>query len=54
VAYPPGAVIILPGNTSQFHWAKSAEYTTHVTTIGALGIEYIDSSDDPRSGRSEM
>ena len=25
-AYPPGTVIILPGNTSHFHWAKSGEY----------------------------
>ncbi len=25
-AYPPGSVIILPGNTSHFHWAKSGEY----------------------------
>jgi hypothetical protein len=25
-AYPPGAVIVLPGNTSHFHWAKSGEY----------------------------
>jgi quercetin dioxygenase-like cupin family protein len=24
-AYPPGAVIILPGNTSHFHWAKSGD-----------------------------
>jgi quercetin dioxygenase-like cupin family protein len=24
-AYPPGAVIILPGNTPHFHWAKSGE-----------------------------
>ena len=23
-AYPPGAVLILPGGTSHFHWAKSA------------------------------
>jgi hypothetical protein len=22
-AYPPGSVIVLPGNTSHFHWAKS-------------------------------
>src|SRR5580698_2278126 len=22
-AYPPGAVIVLPGNSSHFHWAKS-------------------------------
>ena len=53
VAYPPGAVIVLPGNTSHFHWAKSGDYITQVTAIGPLGIEYIDSKDDPRNGRSE-
>ena len=54
VAYPPGAVVILPGNTSHFHWAKSGDYITQVTASGPLGIEYIDSSDDPRSGSSKM
>ena len=33
-AYPPGSVIVLPGNTSHFHWAKSGEYVTQVTAIG--------------------
>src|SRR5215472_7552946 len=27
-AYPPGTVIVLPGNTAHFHWAKSGEYIT--------------------------
>jgi putative intracellular protease/amidase/quercetin dioxygenase-like cupin family protein len=36
VAYPPGAVIILPGNTSHFHWAKSGDYISQVTAIGPL------------------
>jgi putative intracellular protease/amidase/quercetin dioxygenase-like cupin family protein len=49
VAYPPGAVIILPGNTSHFHWAKSGDYITQVTAIGPLGIEYVDFNDDPRT-----
>src|SRR6267143_6426771 len=48
VAYPPGAVIILPGNTCHFHWAKSGEYITQVTAIGPLGLEYVNSKDDPR------
>jgi quercetin dioxygenase-like cupin family protein len=48
-AYPPGAVVILPGNTSHFHWAKSGEYVTQVTAIGPLGLEYINSKDDPRN-----
>ena len=47
-AYPPGSVIILPGNTSHFHWAKSGDYITQVTAIGPLGLEYMDAKDDPR------
>jgi len=47
-AYPPGSVIVLPGNTSHFHWAKAGEYVTQVTAIGPLGIEYLDPGDDPR------
>ena len=46
-AYPPGSVIILPGNTSHFHWAKSGEYITQVTAIGPLGLEYIDAKKRP-------
>jgi quercetin dioxygenase-like cupin family protein len=48
-AYPPGAVIVLPGNTSHFHWAKSGEYITQVTAIGPLGLQYVNSKDDPRN-----
>jgi len=47
-AYPPGSVVVLPGNTSHFHWAKSGEYVTQVSAIGPLGIEYVDAGDDPR------
>ncbi len=47
-AYPPGSVIVLPGNTSHFHWAKSGEYVTQVTAIGPLGLEYRDAKNDPR------
>ena len=46
--FPPGSVIVLPGNTSHFHWAKSGEYVTQVTAIGPLGLEYLDPADDPR------
>lgn len=49
VAYPPGAVIVLPGDTWHFHWARSSEYITQVTAIGPLGIEYLKSKDDPRN-----
>ena len=48
-AYPPGSVIVLPGNTWHFHWAKSGEYVTQVTAIGPLGLEYMDAKDDPRN-----
>jgi len=48
-AYPPGSVVVLPGNTSHFHWAKSSEYITQVTAIGPLGIEYVNAKDDPRN-----
>jgi quercetin dioxygenase-like cupin family protein len=47
-AYPPGSVIVLPGETWHFHWAKSGEYVTQVSAIGPLGLEYHDDRDDPR------
>jgi quercetin dioxygenase-like cupin family protein len=50
-AYPPGSVIVLPGDTAHFHWAKSGEYVTQVTAIGPLGLEYLKSEDDPRIRR---
>jgi quercetin dioxygenase-like cupin family protein len=46
--YPPGSVIVLPGNTPHFHWAKTGEYVTQVTALGPLGLEYLDPTDDPR------
>jgi|SRR5580700_11220828 quercetin dioxygenase-like cupin family protein len=52
VAYPPGAVVVLPGNVSHFHWAKSGEYVTQITAIGPLGMEYVNSTDDPRNQKS--
>jgi quercetin dioxygenase-like cupin family protein len=48
-AYPPGSVLVLPSNTSHFHWAKSGEYVAQVSAIGPLGLEYVDPGDDPRS-----
>lgn len=50
-AYPPGSVIVLPGNTPHFHWARSGEYITQVTATGPLGVSYSHPSDDPRSTR---
>ena len=48
-AYPPGSVIVLPGDTAHFHWAKSGEYVTQVTAIGPITLEYLNSKDDPRN-----
>ncbi len=48
-AYPPGAVIVLPGGTPHFHWAKSSEYVTQVTAFGPISLEYMDPEDDPRN-----
>lgn len=47
-AYPPGSVIILPGNTPHFHLAKSGEYVSQVYAIGPLGLDYLDKQFDPR------
>jgi quercetin dioxygenase-like cupin family protein len=51
-AYPPGSVVVLPGNTSHFHCAKSGEYVTQVAAIGPLGLEYLRAKDDPRNHNS--
>ncbi len=40
MAYPLGSVVVLPGDTWHFHWAKSGEYVTQVTAIGPLSLEY--------------
>ena len=48
-AYPPGSVVVLPGNTHHFHWAKSGEYVSQVTAIGPVGLEFIDPKDDLRN-----
>jgi quercetin dioxygenase-like cupin family protein len=51
-AYPPGAVIVLPGGTPHFHCAKSGEYVTQVTAIGPISLEYVDPEHDPRKDRA--
>jgi quercetin dioxygenase-like cupin family protein len=48
VAYPPGSVVVLPGETWHFHWARSGEYVTQVSALGPLGLEYRNALDDPR------
>jgi quercetin dioxygenase-like cupin family protein len=47
-AYPPGAVVVLPGGTAHFHWAKSGEYVTQVTALGPISLDYVHPGDDPR------
>ena len=47
--FPPGSVVVLPANTSHFHWARFGEYVTQVTAIGPLGLEYLDLGNDPRA-----
>jgi len=51
-AYPPGSVVVLPGDTPHFHWAMSGEYVSQVTAIGPLGLEYLNPHDDPRNKTS--
>ena len=48
-AYPPGTVLVLPGNMPHFHWARSGEYISQITAMGPLGIEYVEPTDDPRA-----
>ncbi len=48
-AYPPGSVVVLPGGTAHFHWARSGEYVTQVTAIGPISLTYLNPQDDPRS-----
>jgi quercetin dioxygenase-like cupin family protein len=48
-AYPPGSVVVLPGDTPHFHWAKSGEYVAQVTAIGPISLEYVNLQDDPRN-----
>jgi hypothetical protein len=47
-AHAPGTVLMLPGGTEHFHWARSGEYVTQVSAIGPLGLEYVDPAHDPR------
>jgi quercetin dioxygenase-like cupin family protein len=47
-AFPPGSVVVLPGDTAHFHWAQSGEYVTQVTASGPISLEYLDPQDDPR------
>jgi hypothetical protein len=47
-AFGPGTVVVLPGDTAHFHWAKSGDYITQVGAVGPLGLDYVDDHDDPR------
>jgi hypothetical protein len=45
--FPPSARLAVV--TPHFHWAKSGEYVSQVTAIGPLGLEYMNTADDPRT-----
>jgi ChrR-like protein with cupin domain len=47
-AFPPGSVVVLPGDTAHYHWARSGEYVTQVTASGPISLEYLNPQDDPR------
>ena len=51
-AFAPGSVIVLPGGQAHFHWAKSGDYITQITALGPLGLDYIDTDNDPRNAGS--
>jgi quercetin dioxygenase-like cupin family protein len=51
VAYGPGSIVVLPGDTPHFHWARSGSYTTQVNGYGPLGLSYVDPKDDPRNAK---
>ena len=42
-------MLVLPGGTPHFHWAKSGEYVTQVTAIGPISLDYVNPADDPRN-----
>lgn len=48
-AFPPGSVVVLPGGTPHFHWAKSGEYITQIQAMGPIALEYVHPQDDPRT-----
>ena len=48
VADLPGAVVVLPGETSHPHWVKSGEYVSQVTAIGPISLDDVSWQDDPR------
>jgi hypothetical protein len=48
-AYAPGSVVVLPGRTPHFHWARSGEYVTQITAIGPISLDYVNPEDDPRN-----
>jgi quercetin dioxygenase-like cupin family protein len=41
VAYPPGSVIVLPGNTPHFHWARSGGYVSQIMAFGKLPLKNV-------------
>jgi len=50
-AYPPGAVIVLPGNTPPFPLGKIRCVRHPDHRDGPLGLEYLRATDDPRNNK---
>ncbi len=48
VAYPPGAIVILPARQAHFHAAKAGEWVVQINSNGPTSFDYVDSEDDPR------
>ncbi|HTP25791.1 MAG TPA: hypothetical protein VMK12_09050 [Anaeromyxobacteraceae bacterium] len=45
-------MVVLPGDPSHLHWARSGEYATQANGIEPLGIEYLETpKDDERNER---
>lgn len=41
MAYAPGSVVVLPGRTAHFHWARSGEYVSQVQAMGPFGLHFF-------------
>jgi len=54
VAYPPGAVIILPGQHAPRSLGEVRRLHHIGFGIGPLGMEYVNSKDDPRNQTSNI
>ncbi|MEI8298505.1 MAG: cupin domain-containing protein [Pseudomonadota bacterium] len=47
-AYPPGAVVFVPGGAAHFHGALRGEWIVQINGIGPTSVTFVRESDDPR------